>query len=481
VSGELGSNVADPVNPWHFDAAGYDTFTYAGVDVEADAERGGPTITARYRMSGDAGEIEFAETFRLAPGAALVGPRRTGFERIARLLWLAAGLSYYKTAAPRSVVVPALSEAEREWLDALYREGLGEFAAVNGVDLSSKPVFEVRSGEVPAPVAGLGLGRRSLVAVGGGKDSCVSLEVLRGTGGEVLPFSVGGYRAARDCAAAAGLPLVVAHRALDPRLGELNRAGALNGHVPVTAIVSLVAVAQAIVLAADEVVFSNERSADAPSFWAHGLPVNHQYSKSLAAERRLRAALSAATPEITYYSLLRPLSELRIASVFARLDAYLSVFTSCNAAFRLDEGRRVERWCGHCPKCRFVFLALTPFLPRERLVAIFGADLLENEAQLDGYRELLGLTGFKPFECVGEIEESRVALVLAARDDDWAGAALVVRLLGELRAAGVEPGDAEVASVLAPSAEHELPTHARAALGRALGDVLAAAEPAVPL
>jgi UDP-N-acetyl-alpha-D-muramoyl-L-alanyl-L-glutamate epimerase len=260
------------------------------------------------------------------------------------------------------------------------------------------------------------------------------------------------------------VPFVVARRTLDPRLGELNRAGALNGHVPVTAIVSLVAVAQAVVLGSDEVVFSNERSADAPSFWAHGLPVNHQYSKGLAAERRLRAALAGAVPEITYYSLLRPLSELRIASVFARLDAYLPVFTSCNAAFRLEEGRRVERWCGHCPKCRFVFLALAPFLSRDRLVAILGADLLDDEAQLDGYRELLGLTGFKPFECVGEIEESRVALVLAARAPDREGAAVVVRLLEELRAAGVEPGEAEILAALAPGDAHELPPHAEAAL-----------------
>jgi hypothetical protein len=241
----------------------------------------------------------------------------------------------------------------------------------------------------------------------------------------------------------------------------------------VTAIVSLVAVAQAVVLGADEVVFSNERSADAPSFWAHGLPVNHQYSKGLAAERRLLAALRGATPEMAYYSLLRPLSELRIASVFARLDAYLPVFTSCNAAFRLDEGRRVERWCGHCPKCRFVFLALAPFLPRERLEAIFGADLLDDEAQLEGFRELLGLTGFKPFECVGEIEESQVALVLAARNGDWAGSALVARLLGDLRAAGLEPGDAEISAALAAGVDHELPPHAQAALE----GFLAAVEP----
>jgi hypothetical protein len=116
---------------------------------------------------------------------------------------------------------------------------------------------------------------------------------------------------------------------------------------------------------------------------------------------------------------------------------------------------------------------LAPFLPRERLVGIFGADLLDDDAQLDGFRELLGLTGFKPFECVGEIEESQVALVLAARERDWAGSALVPRLLDDIRAAGVERGDAEISVALAAGAEHELPPHAQAALEA----VLAAAEP----
>ena len=309
----------------------------------------------------------------------------------------------------------------------------------------------------------------------------MSLEVLRGrpngtATGEVVPFSIGGHRASRDCAAAAGLALVVAHRRLDPGLGELNRSGALNGHIPVTAVVSLVAVAQALVTGADEVVFSNERSANVGSFVANGLPVNHQYSKGLAAERLLRAALAEVTTELAYYSLLRPLSEVQIAALFARLEAYLPVFTSCNAAFRIDEGRRVERWCGHCPKCRFVFLVLAPFLPRERLSGIFGADLLADRRPAQGYRELLGLTGFKPFECVGEIEESQVALALVARRGQWDGAPVVEALLSELRATGREPAEREIAAVLRLSGEHELPRPVLAALTRALRTV----EPAVP-
>ncbi len=455
-----------------FDPQGYERFAYTGVDVDLEAL----TITGRYRLSGPAGDLDLAERFTLATGGPLGAARAQALHRVARLLWLAAGLSYYKTAAPQVVAVPALTAAEREWLEALYREGLGEFAFENGVDLSRRPVFEQAAGEAPGPVSGLGLPRRSLVAVGGGKDSCVSIEVLRAAGEDLTLFSIGGYRAARDCAAAAGLPLVVARRTLDPALGDLYRDGALNGHGPVTAIVSLVAVAQALVTGADEVVFSNERSANVGSFVANGLPVNHQYSKGLAAERRLRAALAGVTGELTYYSLLRPLSEVQIAAVFARLEPYLPVFTSCNAAFRIDEGRRVERWCGHCPKCRFVFLVLAPFLPRERLTAIFGTDMLADAGQLQGYRELLGLTGFKPFECVGEIEESQVALVLVDRRGQWQGAPVVEALLAELRALGREPGHADVAAVLTASDEHELPPHALAALAAALERV----EPTVP-
>ena len=81
-----------------------------------------------------------------------------------------------------------------------------------------------------------------------------------------------------------------------------------------------------------------------------------------------------------------------------------------------------------------MYLVLAPFLPRERLTGILGKDMLADAAQLEGYRELLGLTGFKPFECVGEIEESQVALVLVARRGQWEGAAVVDALLAELRA-----------------------------------------------
>lgn len=227
---------------------------------------------------------------------------------------------------------------------------------------------------------------------------------------------------------ASGLTPLAARRRIDPVLFDLNAAGALNGHIPVTAINSLIAVATAVLHGLGPVVMSNERSASDPNLIWNGHEINHQWSKGVEAEGLLRAALAehAGLTE-PYFSLLRSLSELHIARLFAAIDRYDAVVTSCNAAFKLRDAS--ERWCRDCPKCRFVFLAMAPFMPRERVVRIFGGDLLADPAQVPGYRELLGVDGHKPFECVGEVEESVVALSLLAEQEQWRDAPVVRALV----------------------------------------------------
>ena len=192
---------------------------------------------------------------------------------------------------------------------------------------------------------------------------------------------------------------------------------------------------------------SNERSASDPNLIWNGHEVNHQWSKGVTAEGLLRAAVIAhAGITEPYFSLLRSLSELHIAKLFARYTAYDDVVTSCNAAFKLHDP--TARWCGHCPKCRFVFLAMAPFMPRQRLAGIFGRDLLDEPEQVPGYLELLGIDAHKPFECVGEVEESLVALGLLTGDPQWQGAAVISALK-----AAVPPeawAAASPAEVLAP-------------------------------
>lgn len=375
-------------------------------------------------------------------------------DAVLRLLSLAASLSYFKAFAPGRIEVPAgLSAQERLFLDGLTRSGLGEFAYVNDLP-------EVFQTEIVAPTVATAqpradepsTARRVLVAVGGGKDSIVSIEGLKRAGFDVGLFSVNSYRPIEATAEVARIPLQSARRRLDAELFRLNEAGAPNGHVPVTAVNSVVAVLTALALGYDTVAFSNEASSSYGNVEWHGHEVNHQWSKGIEFERLLRASLPAGAP--TYVSLLRPLTELRIARRFATYREYHHVFTSCNRAFKLKESDRTS-WCADCPKCRFVFLCLAPFVSRAQLLEIFsGRDMVADPRQAEGFLELLGADGLlKPFECVGEPDECRVALDLLRGHDEWQDHPF----LSDPRVLALAAGAAEHTSVFAfREAEHFL-------------------------
>jgi hypothetical protein len=222
--------------------------------------------------------------------------------------------------------------------------------------------------------------------------------------------------------------------------------------VPVTAVNSLVLCLVAARAGCDAVVMSNERSASEATRDWRGAAVNHQWSKSLAAEELLAGVLAAAVgPQLSWFSLLRPFSELAICRLFAeRGRPFFDVFSSCNAAFRLDGARRLDGWDRDCPKCRFVALALAPWLDRPEVVAIQGGDVLDDPGQVEGLAALVEAGQPKPFECVGEVAESRVAVRLAVEQPGWAGARALGVVAGRLRADGTWPDDADVEQALAP-------------------------------
>ncbi|MBU2665946.1 hypothetical protein KOI35_20755 [Actinoplanes bogorensis] len=356
--------------------------------------------------------LHFTETITLpvAPG-----PVPAALSPVLDLLHVVAGVSYFKVGAPARVIAPGpVAPPVASFFTAVYTSGMAEYAYRNQLPHVLDLVVETPGTLEPVPLIDNSQGR-PLSAVGGGKDSIVTLEILRAAGLDPVPFSVNPNPVIVNVNAASGLPALAARRQLDPRLFELNKAGALNGHIPVTAINSLIAIATAVWHGLGPVVMSNERSASDPNLIWNGHEVNHQWSKGVAAEGLLRAAVTAhAGLTEPYFSLLRSLSELHIAQLFARHTQYDDVVTSCNKAFKLHDP--TARWCGDCPKCRFVYLAMAPAMPRERLNKIFGHDLFADLGQLPGFLELLGIDAHKPFECVGEVEESVVALSML--DDD---------------------------------------------------------------
>lgn len=441
-----------------FDPADITAFRYRS--YTHDAVTG--ALRLHYELAGRSGTIAFCEEIDLPGAEAPLDPlAREVADRVARLLFLAAGLSYYKAAAPERVeVVPPVTEAELGFLTELIGHGLTEFAYVN--DLPSALTPKIEAAEIddsPPPGASWRPARpgRALIPVGGGKDSIVTIEAVRSTGPDPVLFSVNSYRPIQATVDRSGLDYVMAARRLSRNLMDLNAAGARNGHVPVTAVNSLIALLSAVRVGSSAVVMSNERSASVGNTVWQGVQVNHQWSKSRDFEALLRSVLAeVVSPELTYFSLLRPYSELRIARQFARLTAYHDVFTSCNKAFRLDRDKRLGAWCGDCPKCRFVFLILAPYLGPEELVPIFGKNLFAEEGQIPGFEELIGVQGHKPLECVGEIEESRLALLLAAESGRWDGDRGSAGLIRSLPP-GSLPTPGQRRAVLEASGDHFVP------------------------
>ncbi|MGY1424223.1 UDP-N-acetyl-alpha-D-muramoyl-L-alanyl-L-glutamate epimerase [Lysobacter sp. A289] len=384
---------------------------------------------------------EMVETITV-PGAPFLldDARAAAVKKALQLLHLIAGVSYYKAAVPEQIRIDsyAIDSDTAALLEIVYLNGLGEFAYRNGLDLHGRIRFP--SGTQPASslAPAVGLGEHALVAIGGGKDSLVSIEALRALGVEQTVSWIGGSQLIKACAERTGLPTLNVGRALASQLFDYNREGAWNGHIPVTAVNSAILVLAALLQGAGQVVFSNERSASYGSLITTDdgtvtTEVNHQWSKGWAFESAFGDYVEKhVAADLHYYSLLRPLSELAVARQFTRTDHYDAHFSSCNRNFHILGERPTNRWCGVCPKCHFVFLALAPFMSKPRLVGILGRNLLDDTAQAAGYDALLEYRDHKPFECVGEGRESRAAMAALAERPEWREDALVKRFVHEI-------------------------------------------------
>ena len=406
---------------------------------------------------------ELVERISFPEAPALAPERRAAFGRALDLLHLIAGVSYYKAGVPRAIDVAsaALDARTAAFLDALYLHGLGEFAYHNRLDLRGRMRFPVHADAAraaPSKAAPpLGLARHTLVPIGGGKDSLVSVELLKSAGESATAVWVGNSQLIAACAERTGLPMLNIRRELSPLLFEYNRHGAYNGHIPVTAINSAILGVAALLYGHDAIAFSNERSASSATLEYDGQPVNHQWSKSWAFEQAFGELLqSTVAADLHYYSLLRPLSELGVAERFARTSRYDELFSSCNRNFRILGPKPADRWCGQCPKCHFVFLALAPFMPKPRLLGIFGRNLLDAAELAPAFDALMEYRDHKPFECVGEGSESRAAMATLATRAEWREDALVARFAHEI-APQLAAGGPSLDSLLAPAGGHRIP------------------------
>ncbi|MBI1263199.1 MAG: hypothetical protein GC187_00505 [Alphaproteobacteria bacterium] len=388
----------------------------------------------------------FEEVARFAPHArieTIPEPLRTGLLTLAAIL---IGTSYYKAAPAGAVRLDMpLTSAARRLAGLAYGQGLGEFYVRNALpyppalEIAGPDIADARApGRAPPAPARMSDRPRAACAFGGGKDSHVARAILEAAGADaeqvsiILSSRVGGRLQSMT-----DRPLTLMTRAIDPRLIALSRSGeALNGHIPITGINSCLLALHAAACGQDWVVFANERAASEPTMHVDGHPVNHQFSKSLEFEDALRDAFAVAGAGIDYFSILRPVSELWTAHYLARrAPRALDVFASCNRNF-VFAGDAVladgQRWCGKCSKCVYTGVLMACWLTPQRHEAVFQSRPLHDPANLDHAIDIAGLTGAKPWECVGEAREVAAALHHLAAAPGWADAPVIAAVKDRL-------------------------------------------------
>ena len=323
-------------------------------------------------------------------------------------------ISYWKAAcSPKVVIKPyALHPEQVAWWKKLYFHGLGEFFYLNSLDVNEDDFMHLEAASADVLVPGnFSLDDAVIIPVGGGKDSAVTLELLGSLAGSI-PLILNPRGASLETIFAKGFTgdqFIEIHRTIDPELLRLNALGFLNGHTPFSAMLAFVTVLSAIVTGHRHIALSNESSANEATI--EGTDINHQYSKSFQFESDFREYVKRwICADINYFSFLRPLNELQIASLFSQFPRYHPVFKSCNA------GSKTDSWCGHCAKCLFTYTILSPFLDEEQLVKIFGKNLFADESLKSFFDQLTGIADDKPFDCVGTINEVNLALCETIRE-----------------------------------------------------------------
>ncbi len=387
----------------------YPTFYYHDYTiVETDDE-----VTMKYNFE-ITGLSSFEPTFTIRKPAEYDAIAKTKlFQEAVFSLGMVELVSYWKIACPKQVIVECnhLDDYQIAWWKKLYFHGLGEFFYINHIPLDPNGFMTLTSTGTSLtgttydfPVSG------NLIPVGGGKDSFVTLDLLKENKANNVAFIINPVISAVNSAHAAGYTegkdLLITRRTLDPRMLELNKQGYLNGHTPFSAMAAFASYITAILYQRKYITLSNEASANESTI--KDSTVNHQYSKTYQFEEDFHDYCHRyLDDEIHYFSLLRPLSELQITGMFARLKPYHAVFRSCNV------GSKKGVWCGHCAKCLFVCIMLSAYLKQTDLVQIFGRDMLNDESMKELFEQLTGILDDKPFECVGTRDEVNTAICMS--------------------------------------------------------------------
>ncbi|MBI5044382.1 MAG: hypothetical protein HZC02_00445 [Candidatus Levybacteria bacterium] len=364
--------------------------------------------------------ISFVEKVLIPPVDTISNIPPQLLTNVLHSLFLALGISYWKLYCPSKIELQsiALNKDQATFWNTVYEKGLGELFFKNAIDYRNLVQFPYQNVEQKSDF--FPRKNRSLVGIGGGKDSIVSAELLKKHRKEFCSFVINSHPIRDEIIQTLESSKILFERALDPKVFMLEDKDAYSGHNPVSTQYAFFGLLAAVLYDFRYIVVSNEESANYGNVTYLGQEINHQWSKSYEFEVLFRKyLLSFITSDITYFSLLRPLKEIKIVELFSLYSEYFTIFSSCNGNFRANNKTQASKWCKKCAKCLFVFTLLSAFIKKAQLVAIFEGNMYQDAELLPICKELLGIEKFKPFECVGLPEEMQYALVLASQKGEY--------------------------------------------------------------
>ena len=379
-------------------------FEFVSYEIQPDKK----TIDFKYRTSG----LDLAEKIIL-PREITSSVKNELVNKVLESLHLILGITYFKMYCPKKIIIPYyLSKAQADFWNTVYTKGLGEFFYKNKIDFRDLINFPFNEKTKTSPIDEKRKDR-TLIGIGGGKDSIVSVEILIEQKKEITGFILDAQDkpplVQTNVAKMMNIDYFIVKRQLDHKL--FSQKPVYNGHIPITAIYSFIALLLAIIYDYSSIIIPNGKSANFGNVNYLGVEINHQWSKSEEFEKLFQEYVQQdITPNIDFSSNLRPYSEMEIAKMFSSHKKYFPVFSSCNRNFKIKGNVNQKRWCGECPKCAFVFIILSANLPKEEVVKIFDKNLLNDSKLIPLYQDLIGKGKIKPFDCVGTFEESREAM-----------------------------------------------------------------------
>lgn len=318
-------------------------------------------------------------------------------------LSLAAGHFLLTDFATVCCACAKLEPRDIELLESQLQESLTEFRYLQGLD-PSRPVRVRSSGITPLrPIPFPNVEEKALMLNGGGKDSCVSAELLKSIG---LPFAwlnALPLSTRNNVVAQSGVAEAYSVNFAVSSQVTLDAAYAWGPKPYIYTILSASLIV-GYLKGFKYLVTGAEHSADDPNLVYKGVAINHQTGKTSTFEQFFNEFTQRSILQDTKaFSIARPFTDLRLAEMFSHFPKYFDVFLSCNV------GMGSDKWCNSCYKCAFTYLAFYPFFEQEELVNIFGANLFDIPVIRKSIIELASAS-IKPWNCVGTQEESKLAL-----------------------------------------------------------------------